>query len=374
MRVVVAPDKFKGSLGAAAVAGSLAAGIRAAAPGVVVEEVPVADGGDGTVEALTRAGFAPRPVAVEGPLGAAVTVQIARRAEVAVVESAQAAGPAGLDGRSPEPVRASSYGLGQAIAAALEQGCREVVVGLGGSACTDGGAGMLQALGARLLDATGADLPRGAGGLPGLAVADLAPVRARLGGVRLVAACDVTNPLLGGRGAARVYAPQKGAGPEQVRALERGLARLAAVLEFGGAPAVADAAGAGAAGGIGYALLVLGAERRSGADLVLDLLGLAGRLAGADLAVTGEGSLDRQTLHGKAPLRVAAAAVRAGVPVVAAVGRNALTARQAARAGFARVYALSDLEPDPATCLARAPDLLYRVGTRVAADWADRPE
>lgn len=364
MRILVAPDKFRGSLSAPEVARSLAAGMREA--GAEAVELPVADGGDGTLAVLAAGGFALHPIEVTGPVGAVAHAHVAVRGEVGAVEIAETSGLSLL--RDSAPMRASSYGLGEAIASALDLGCREIVVALGGSACTDGGAGLLQALGAHLADAADRPIPQGGSGLGLLSRVDLAPVRRRLSGARLVAACDVTNPLLGREGAARVYGPQKGVTPAQAADLDRWLGGFVAAMERAGAPRVADHPGAGAAGGAGYALLALGAEFARGVDWLLDLLGFPAHLAQADLAVTGEGCLDVQTLHGKAPLGVAAAASRAGVRVVAAVGRNTLAADQLRAAGFARVHALTDLEPDLARCIADAPALLHETGRRVAVD------
>lgn len=368
LSVLVAPDKFKGSLGAAGVADSLAQGLRDAAPDVRVRQLPVADGGDGTIEVLQQAGFRIEMVQVEGPVGVQVLARLALRGEVGAVEIAETSGLALMGDGPLSPMRASSYGLGQAIVAALEHGCREVVVGLGGSANTDGGAGMLQALGGRLTTATGAPVARGGIGLRDLVHVDLDPARERLNGIHIVAACDVTNPLLGDDGAAHVYGPQKGATPDQVQELDRWLASLAKIID-GPGPGVAHRPGAGAAGGTGYALLALGAEFRQGTDVVLDLLGFREGLSGIDLVVTGEGSLDSQSLNGKAPIGVAQRAVEAGLRVVAVAGRVTLTGEQVRAVGFAQAYALTELEPDPRKSHRDAAALLREVGRRIAEDW-----
>jgi glycerate 2-kinase len=372
MHVVVAPDKFKGSLSAAEVAARVAAGLAEAAPSATVVQVPVADGGEGTLAAALAAGFDRVPVRVAGPTGAPVETALAVRGRTAVVEMAAASGPAVLPDGAPAPLTATSLGTGQLVRAALDQDCTEVVLGIGGSACTDGGAGLLTGLGARLTDAAGRDLPPGGGCLPELHRVDLTGLDPRLRSARVVLATDVDNPLLGPSGAADVYGPQKGATPADVELLETGLARWVTVLGDVLGPraaAVAAEPGAGAAGGVGHGCLVaLGALRRPGIDVVLDLAGFAGHLADAALVVTGEGSLDAQTLHGKAPAGVAARARAAGVPVVAVAGRCSLDPAALHRAGFGAAHALTDLEPDPDRCMREAGPLLQRLAGRIARD------
>jgi glycerate 2-kinase len=367
MKIVVAPDKFKGSLPAAEVADAIAAGLRAELPGAEVVTIPVADGGDGTVDAAVAAGFERVPVTVDGPTGEPVRASYARRGEVAVVELASACGLMRLPGGRREPLTASSFGAGQALAAALAAGARRIIFGVGGSASTDGGAGLLQALGARVLDTRGRPLDRGGAALRDVAALDLAGLHPALRGASVVLATDVVNPLTGPDGAAEVYGPQKGATPDQVRELDRGLRRWAAVVAAATGNDQSQAPGAGAAGGVGFAALaVLGAERRLGIDVILDLLNFDAALDGTDLVITGEGSLDTQTLAGKAPVGVARAAARRGIPVVAVAGRSTLTEDELTRAGIGAVYTLSDLESDPARSSAEADVLLRRVGEALA--------
>ncbi len=370
MRVVVAPDKFKGSLTAREVADRVAAGIAAVAGEVDVVRVPVADGGDGTVDAALAAGYERVAVTAQGPTGEPVDTAFAVRDGTAVVEMADVSGLRLLAPDRLAPRTASSYGTGEVVRAAIEHGCHTVVLGIGGSASTDGGAGMLTALGARLHDTTGADLAPGGGPLADLERLDLSGLHPGVARTRVVVACDVDNPLLGPHGAAAVYGPQKGADADDVAALDAALHRWADVVEEAtGRPGVRERAGAGAAGGVGFAALaVLGAELRPGIELVLDLVRFADRLPGADLVVTGEGSLDEQTLHGKAPAGVAAAAGRAGVPVVAVAGRLALDPDRLRAAGIEAAYALTDIEPDVARCIADAGPLLERLATRLAHD------
>lgn len=367
-RVLIASDKFKGSLTAGQVAAAVGAGVRRVLPDAVVDAAPVADGGDGTLAAAEAAGFALVPVTVTGPTGEPVRTSYARRGDLAVVELADAAGLVRLPG-DPDPLRASSRGAGEALAAAVDAGCREVVLGIGGSASTDGGAGLLRGLGARLLDAGGEEVADGGGSLDAVARVELDAVRRRVDGVVVTVACDVDNPLTGPRGAAAVYGPQKGATPDDVRRLDAALGHWADVLAAATGTDARDHPGAGAAGGVGFAVLaVLGAELRSGIELVLDLVGFRGLLAGADLVVTGEGALDEQTLHGKAPAGVAAAAGRAGVPVVAVCGVNRLDLARLRAAGIEAAYALADVEPDLQRCLTGGALLLEELGERIAAE------
>ncbi|HET8600741.1 MAG TPA: glycerate kinase, partial [Segeticoccus sp.] len=283
MTVVVAPDKFKGSLTAEQVAAAVGSGLRRVVAADVVA-VPVADGGDGTVAAALAAGYEPVSVRAAGPTGEPVRTTYARAGDLAVIEMADVSGLVRLPGGRQEPLTATSRGLGEVMAAAIDAGCRRLVLGIGGSASTDGGAGMLTALGARLLDAAGAPLADGGGSLGGLAGLDLAPLRARMGEVTVTVACDVDNPLTGPRGAAAVYGPQKGASAADVAALDAHLAHLADVVTATTGADVREEPGAGAAGGVGYAALaVLGARLRPGIDLVLDLVGFREKLVGADL-------------------------------------------------------------------------------------------
>ncbi|SCZ01174.1 glycerate kinase [Streptomyces sp. 136MFCol5.1] len=365
-RVLVAADKFKGSLTAVQVAERVTAGLRRIVPEVQVETLPVADGGDGTVAAAVAAGFERREARVTGPRGETVTAAYALRDTTAVVEMAEASGLQHLPAGVFAPLTATTYGSGELLAAALDAGARTIVFGVGGSATTDGGAGMLAALGARFLDADGKSVGPGGGGLAKLAEADLSGLDPRLADVDLILASDVDNPLTGPKGAPEVYGRQKGATEDDIATLDVALAHYASIL----GPDHAKLPGAGAAGGIGYgALVALGARFRPGIEVMLDVLGFAPALARATLVITGEGSLDEQTLHGKAPAGVAAAARAAGLEVVAVCGRLALPPEALGRAGIRRAYALTELEPDPAVCMAQAGPLLERVAEGIARDF-----
>lgn len=370
-RVIVAPDAFKGSLDAKYVAEHLALGLQRAREDVDVIPVPMADGGEGTVQAALGAGMDSVRVTVAGPLGEPVRATYATDGRTAVIELAQAAGLHLSPTDSPAARLAGTFGVGQLIAHALDAGVGALVLAVGGSATTDGGAGMLQALGATL---AGTGRPGGAA-LADLQRVDLSGLHPRLAEVRITLASDVNNPLLGPEGAAAVYGPQKGAGEDDVAALEAGLSRWVQVLGEAGVDAqrLAASPGAGAAGGAGFAALILGARRRAGVEVVLDLVDFARRVRGADLVITGEGSLDAQSLAGKTPVGVAAAAADAAVVTIAVAGVASLSPEQMGRAGFTDVYTLSDLEPDPERSKTRAGELLERIGARIATAhlWVD---
>jgi glycerate kinase len=372
-QVLLAPDKFKGSLSAVEVARHLSAGLRRASPLVQVRSCPVADGGDGTLDAAISAGFRMVPVRASGPTGHPVQTAFAERDGVAVVELADACGIRRLPSGKRRPLHASSHGAGHVVRAALDYGCHEIVLGLGGSASTDGGAGLVSALGVRLLDGRGVELPPGGEALRRLDRIDLSSLHPRAREASFVVASDVDNPLLGPSGAAAVYAPQKGATVEDVAILEGGLARWAAVCERELGVQVADAAGAGAAGGVGFAALaVLHARLRPGIEFLLGLLGFEAALEHAGLVLTGEGSLDAQSLRGKAPVGVAAAAALACIPTVVIAGQVSISQEELFAAGIQRAYSLSDLEPSIARCIARAPELLEEIAGIVASDWLDQ--
>lgn len=375
MRIVIAPDKFKGSLTAPDVALFLEAGLHSVDPGIVVDRAPVADGGEGTLDAAVGSGFTRQVATVTGPTGLPLRAAFAVRGQEAVIEMATASGLAALPDGVTDALRATSRGTGELIAAALSLGCTQIILGIGGSAGTDGGSGLLSGLGARLLDDAGAVLPDGGGALARLAKADLSSLDPRLASARITLASDVDNPLLGASGAAAVFAPQKGAGPADVDLLESALQNYSRVLaaEIGAIALTAtEAPGSGAAGGVGYAVLaVLGGERRAGIDVVLEFTGLHTRVDGAELVITGEGCLDRQSLGGKAPVGVARAAARAGVPTIAVCGQSTLTPDELSDAGFDHTYALTDLEPDTARCMSEPGALLTRIGALIATRLGD---
>lgn len=325
MKVVVAPNAFKGTLTATRAAAAIASGVREVWPDADIVELPVADGGDGTVEALVSANHGEyRTADVEGPLGDPVAARygLIEGGATAVVELATASGLSLIPAQRRDPRRATTFGFGQLLEAARGQGVARVLAGIGGSATNDGGAGMGQALGYRLVDTAGGDLPRGGAALARLDRIDAFGFRATAWArVQVKVATDVTNTLIGPEGATAVYGPQKGADPQAVRELDAALARFAEVVERDLGKKVAEIPGAGAAGGVGAGLVAfLGAELVSGAPLVVEAAGLDAALIGADLVITGEGRVDEQTAFGKAPGEVARRARAAGVPVLLLAG------------------------------------------------------
>ncbi|MFB4315571.1 glycerate kinase [Actinomadura sp. 21ATH] len=367
--VLLAPDRFKGSLTAPEVARHLAAGLRRARPDVPVVELPVADGGDGTAESAIAAGWRRVEVEVSGPTGRPVTAALALDGRTAVVELAQASGLRRLPGGRPRPLGSTSLGTGQLLAHAVRLGARRIVLGVGGAACTDGGAGLVQGLGGRLLDALGKELPPGGAALRSLHALDLRGMP-DLSGVQVVVAGEPEGTLLGRNGTATGQAGRRGATREEIRVLDLGLRRWADIAEAASRTASRDRPGSGAAGGVGFAALAfLGATIEPGIGLMLDLLGFAERARGAHLVVTGEGTLDVRSLRGRAPIGVARAAARAGVPVVAAVGRRGLTGEQLRKARIQAVYALTDIEPDAGRCMRQGGPLLEQLTVAIADEW-----
>jgi glycerate 2-kinase len=367
-KVVVACDKFKGSLTALEACAAVAAGLTARRQADVVE-LPIADGGEGTVAAALHAGFAPCEVAATGPTGEPMLATYARQGDLAVVELAEVCGFARLSGGQLAPMTASSRGIGEVVAAAIDGGCRRIILGVGGSVSTDGGAGMVQALGARVLDARGCEVAPGGAALATVASVELPTLHRRLSGVTIALACDVDNPLLGKTGAATVYGAQKGASPAQVTELGIALGRWADVVATATGTDRRSTPGSGAAGGVGFAAVaLLGADVRPGIEVLLELVDFAGIVRSADLVVTGEGSFDEQTLRGKAPTGVASAAAAWGVPVVVACGRSLLDEEAFHAAGIKAVYSCEELEPDMRSSMANAADLLARIGHTIAQE------
>ncbi len=324
MKVVIAPNTFKGSLSAPEAAAAIARGVREAFPDAEVVEVPVADGGDGTVEALVSAHRGEyRTVEVEGPLGDPVqaTYGLIEAGRTGVVELASASGLTLIPAERRDPRKTSTYGFGQLLEAVRAAGVERIIAGIGGSATNDGGVGMAQALGYRLLDSAGADLPRGGAALARLARIDSSGFDPAWRSVKVMVACDVTNPLTGPLGASAVYGPQKGADEAAIRELDAALANFAAVIERELGKKVADVPGAGAAGGAGAGLIAfLDATLVPGATLVVGASGFDAKLKDADLVITGEGQADAQTGYGKAPGEVAKRAKAARIPVLLIAG------------------------------------------------------
>ncbi|KAF0815373.1 Glycerate 3-kinase [Andreprevotia sp. IGB-42] len=371
MNIVIAPDSFKESLPASAVAAAILAGFATGFPAARCVCLPVADGGEGTVDAIVSAtGGRVVAATVTGPLGQPVDAffGLSGDGDTAIIEMAAASGLALVPPARRNPLLTGSHGTGELIIAALDAGARQLIIGIGGSATVDGGAGMLQALGAGLHDAQGSQIRAGGGALDQLARVDLGGLDARLADCTIAVACDVDNPLCGPQGAAAVFGPQKGATPAMVAALDANLAHYASVLARATGRHVAPIAGAGAAGGLGAALLaVLDARLRPGIDIVSEAIGLDAAIAAADLVVTGEGRLDGQTAHGKAPAGVAQRARAHGKPVIAIAGSLGDNAAMLHRHG---IDAMFSVLPQPCTleqALADAPANLQHTAHNVAA-------
>lgn len=367
MLVVVAPNAFKGCLSAKQAAEAMARGVKAGGGEPVV--TPIADGGDGTLEALVAGvGGSVMGTIARGPMGLPVRAHVGILSDgTGVVEMAQASGLTLVPPADRDPMRATSYGTGELVRAALARRPSRIVFALGGSATVDGGTGIARALGVKFLDAEGAPLPDGGGALERLARIDTSRLDPRVKATPLLVASDVTNPLLGPDGAAHVFGPQKGATPDQVEALDRGLERLAERFVADLGVDVAARPGAGAAGGAGAMLMALGASLRPGVDVVLEALGFTERLAGAALVITGEGTLDRQTLGGKGPIGVARAAADAGVACAAIVGVSEI---DPADAGLVAVRSLVEHFGDSKTAMAKAEEGLETLAAAVVRSFA----
>jgi glycerate kinase len=369
MRILVAPDSFKGSLSALGAAQAMARGILSVFPDASVTRLPIADGGEGTVEALVAAtGGELRSATVTGPMGAPVTAVwgILGDGLTAVIEMAAASGLPLVHPEVRDPRKATSFGTGELMRAALDLGLRRMILGLGGSASNDGGAGMAQALGARFLDRNGRPLPRGGGALARLERIDLGPLDPRLAQCAILAACDVDNPLCGPNGASAVFGPQKGASAPVVAQLDAALDHFSRLAAQATGREVANQPGAGAAGGLGAGLLYFtGARLRPGIEIVLEAVGFSDRMATTDLVVTGEGRTDAQTAMGKAPLGVARAAAPFGVPVVCLSGALAPGSEALLGQGLA---ALMAIVPGPMTleaCMNSAAELTEAAAARM---------
>ncbi|MGH3774399.1 MAG: glycerate kinase family protein [Pseudonocardiaceae bacterium] len=370
MRVLIAPDCFGGTLSAVEAAEAVERGWRRAAPGDELTLRPLADGGPGFVDVLHSAlGGIVHSARVTGPTGEPVAAHWLQHETTGYLETAQACGLHLVPSWQRDATTATSRGVGELLAAVRDAGLRTAVVGLGGSASSDGGAGALAALGAVAVDTAGRPLPAGGAALVRCARLD---GRSAVDGLRLVAAADVTNPLLGRYGAAEVFGPQKGAGPEQVRELEAALTRWADVLEQATGRAVRELPSGGAAGGLGAALLALGAERVSGVQLVAERSRLDDALDHAELVVTGEGSFDWQSLRGKLVTALAEGAALRGLPCIVLAGQVSVGRREAAAVGIAAAYAAAELAGSVRAALADPAGTLEAVAEHAARQWGGR--
>ena len=363
MRIVIAPDSFKGSLTAPEVCRAIERGVRSVDPAAETVLVPMADGGDGTAHTLVQGtGGQLHCAEVTGPLGDRVSAEygVLGDGDTAVIEMAAASGLVLVPPEQRNPLHTTTYGTGELIGRALDCGCRRLIVGIGGSATTDAGVGMAQALGARLLDANGNEIPGTGAGLLRLDRVDPSGLDARLKEASVRVACDVDNPLYGERGAAAVYGPQKGATAEIVAELDNGLRHFAEVIARDVGVDVADLPGAGAAGGLGAGLVAFcGASLESGVDIAIEAVGLAEKLAGADVVFVAEGRIDSQTAYGKTPAGVAALAAKTGCVVLGIGGSVSEDARELHGHGFAALTSIVNepmalekaMEPDKAFSL-----------------------
>ncbi len=369
MRIIVAPDSYKGSVSALGVAEAMERGIHAVFPEADVIKVPIADGGEGTVEALVAATAGRLMHAeVHGPLGEPVRAHwgISGDGTTAFIEMASASGLPLLPKERRDPRITSTFGTGELVKAALDAGLRRLVVGIGGSATNDGGSGMARALGVRFLDAEGRDLPEGGAALAKLARIDLSGLDPRLAKASILVACDVDNPLCGSRGASAVYGPQKGATPDMVVELDAALGVLANVATAATGRAIALLPGAGAAGGLGAGMLFFTpASLRPGVSIVLETTGFEALVQAADLVITGEGRTDFQTAMGKAPVGVAAVALHHGVPVICLSGGLGEGADDVLDHG---IDAIASTVPQPMTleaCMSQGAALVEAAAARV---------
>ncbi len=364
MKFVLAPDSFKGSLTAAEVCVAMERGVRMAWPDADILAMPMADGGEGTVDSMILAtGGVKHQVHVTGPLGDPVEAYfgILGDGQTAVIEMAQASGLPLLPEDRRNPLVTTTYGTGELIACALDKGCRNIMIAIGGSATNDAGAGMAEALGVRFSDRGGRSIPRGGGGLAHLASIDVTGLDDRLAGTNITVLCDVDNPLCGPDGASVVFGPQKGATADVVRVLDHNLEHFAEVVKDQLGVDVKDEAGAGAAGGLGYACVaILNAKLRRGAESVMDATRFDDALHGADLVITGEGRCDAQTLRGKTPFAVAARAKSLGIPVICLAGSVDIPPFILQQHGISAAFSIVDRPMELSEAVARVSELIER--------------
>lgn len=371
MKIVIAPDSYKESLSAMDVAIAIEQGFKQILPDAEYIKLPMADGGEGTVQSLVDATDGDIiEHTVTGPLGEKVTgfYGLLGGGKTAIIEMAAASGLHLVEPAKRNPLITTTLGTGELINAVLDKGVEHIIVGIGGSATNDGGLGMAQALGIRLLDKAGEPLGFGGGELAKLHTIDMSSLDPRLAQVRLEVACDVDNPLCGPKGASQVFAPQKGATPEMVEQLDSNLAHYAAIIYAQLGQDVLDRAGAGAAGGLGAALIgLLNAELRPGIDIVMDAVNLTDVVADADLVITGEGRIDSQTIHGKTPIGVARAAKKHFVPVIAISGCLSQDCAVVHEHGIDAVFAVVNRAVDLPTAMTEAAENIELTARNVAA-------
>lgn len=378
MKIVIAPDSFKESLSAMEVAAEIETAFKLHLPHAEYLKVPVADGGEGTVQSMVDAtNGSIIELSVTGPLGNKVSAhygilgQIAGTPLTAVIEMAAASGLHHVKAADRNPLITTTYGTGELINDALARGIRHIILGLGGSATNDGGAGMAQALGVRLLDKAGNDLAVGGGALAQLASIDLSQLQPLLAECTVEVACDVDNPLCGERGASAVFGPQKGATPAMVNTLDQALSHYADVLARSGFADLRQQPGAGAAGGMGLGVMAfLGGKLRPGIDIVMEAVKLDEKLAGANLVITGEGRIDGQTIFGKTPMGVLRLAQARQLPVIGIAGCLGDGAEKVLEKGMAAIFDIIPAATDLEHALQNARPNLHRAASNIAAMWA----
>jgi glycerate kinase len=373
MKIVIAPDSFKESLSALEAAEAIEKGFKRVLPDAEYVKVPMADGGEGTVQSLVDAtGGKMIFKTVTGPLGEPVDAffGILGNKTTAVIEMAAASGLHLVPKEKRNPLLTTTRGTGELIAAALDHGVNHIIIGIGGSATNDGGSGMAKALGAKLFDHNGREIGEGGGSLAALASIDLAELDPRLEDVKIEVACDVDNPLTGERGASAIFGPQKGATPEMVAQLDRNLGHYAAIIERDLGKKINDVPGAGAAGGLGGGLLAfLPAELKRGVDIVIEATNLSQIVADADLVITGEGKIDGQTIFGKTPIGVAKTAKKYGVPVVGIAGNVSRDSHVVHQYGIDAVFSIVPGVILLEDALKNAAEYVERTAANIASVW-----
>ncbi|KSU87426.1 MULTISPECIES: glycerate kinase [Priestia] len=373
MKIVIAPDSFKESLSALEVAEAVEKGFKQVLPQANYVKVPMADGGEGTVQSLVDATDGEIiSKTVTGPLGEPVEAffGILGTKRTAVIEMAAASGLHLVPPAKRNPLMTTTKGTGELISAALDYGVNHIIIGIGGSATNDGGAGMAKALGAQLLDAEGNEILDGGGALGNLAFINLSTLDSRLQHVKIEVACDVDNPLTGERGASAIFGPQKGATPEMVALLDRNLRHYAAVLERDLGQKIDDVPGAGAAGGLGAGLLAfLQAELKRGVDIVIEATNLLEAVRDADVVITGEGKIDGQTIYGKTPIGVAKTAKKHGIPVIGIAGNIGADSHVVYEHGIDALFSIVPGVTTLENAFANASDYVEKTAMNVAAVW-----
>ncbi|MFB6320213.1 glycerate kinase [Saccharicrinis sp. FJH54] len=369
MNIVIAIDSFKDCLSSAGVAEHVAAGIRKVYPDALIHEIPIADGGEGTLDAMCLALHAEKiPVEVHDPLMRPVSAAFGwhEARKLAIVEMAMASGIERLTTNERNPLLTSTFGTGELIKAALDKGCREMILGIGGSATNDAGTGMAKALGAKLLNSSGRELLGGGGDLVNLNRMDLSGLDQRLKNVVIRVACDVSNTLTGQGGASAVFGPQKGATPEMVQQLDANLTHFAGIVKKDTGTDLLNLKGGGAAGGLGAGLYFFaGAELVPGFELISETVKLEDKIALADFVITGEGKIDGQTIHGKTPYGVSLLAQKYHKPVIAVAGQLGDGYRDLFSFGFGGIFTISDGRGSVEDSIRRAPELLESLGERI---------